>query len=139
MVDESKTSINWLYQYYWLRANLMRERFYEKFNRGSEHNFNEHFFVSHQFTYMSFWYASLYSVVEGYEKLQLDDNSINQLLASSNLETLRKFRHSVTGFHKDYYNSNLVIPLLTSTTAVSWVNHLHFSLGKYLTAEISKN
>lgn len=109
MDNEHKTSIKWLYKYYWLRANLMRERFFKKNEGYLENNFDQH-------TYMNFWYAFLYSVVEGYQNLELHNIEVDPLLASSNLEALRKFRHSVTGFHEAYFNINLINPLLSSST-----------------------
>jgi hypothetical protein len=126
----SNTSIDQLYRYYWLRANLMRDKFYS-FKKSSEYNVDQH-------TYMVFWYASLYSVVEGYQKLKLHNSSINLLLASPNLEALKKFRHSVTGFHKTYFNSSLIDSFINSSTSVVWVNCLHFSLEKYLMEGISR-
>lgn len=126
----SNTSINHLYRYYWLRAHLMRDKFYS-FKKSSEYNVDQH-------TYMGFWYASLYSVVEGYQKLNLYNSSINLLLTSPNLESLKKFRHSVTGFHKTYFNSSLIDSFINSSTSVVWVNSLHFSLAKYLIEEINR-
>jgi hypothetical protein len=128
----SSASINQLYRYYWLRADLMRDKFYGSFENSSEYNIDHH-------TYMGFWYASLYSVIEGYQKLNLHNSSINLLLTSPNLEALKKFRHSVTGFHKTYFNSSLIGSFINSSTSVAWVNNLHFSLGKYLMEEINRN
>lgn len=130
MNSEHEYSIDQLFRYYWLRANLMRVQFY----RALKENPTQDLDVDQQ-TYMNLWYASLYSVVEGYKKLDLDNLEVNQLLASPNLEALRKFRHSVTEFHKRYFNQSLISPLVTSSGSVLWINNLHFSLEKYLKEE----
>jgi len=111
----------------------MRDHFYRAHKENSKKDLD----VDQQ-TYMNLWYASLYSVVEGYKKLELDNIEVNRLLASPNLEALINFRHSVTGFHKKYYNGYLISHLLNSSDSVSWINNLHFSLEKYLT-EQTKN
>lgn len=47
--------------------------------------------------YMDMWYSSLFVVIEGWRELYIDDNIINELLKSENVDLLRKYRNSV--FH----------------------------------------
>jgi hypothetical protein len=128
MISEHQKAINFLYHIYWLKSDLMKKKFHETFKTQS----NTHFDVD-QDIYMRLWYATLYCVVEGYQKLELYDSKVDELLKSPNLDSLRKFRHSVTGFHKNYYNVHLISPFLDcSKKTVLWINYLHYSLGKYL-------
>jgi hypothetical protein len=81
--------------------------------------------------YMSYWYASLWVVVEGWQKLGLHDDEVDQLLDSPLTEKLRLFRHWVLHYHEKYFNQPLVDPFIADRDAVEWVRSLSNALGRY--------
>ena len=60
------------------------------------------------FMYLSYWYAGLFVVCEGWQELKLSDPEIDGLLASPNLELLKRFRNGV------YLNSPTIDVLLAA-------------------------
>jgi len=42
--------------------------------------------------FMSYWYGALFVVIEGWRELQLSDPSIEPLLASDNVDLLKRYR-----------------------------------------------
>lgn len=116
---------------YFKRAILMKAHFHRELNKNSE------FFV--QNTYMGAWYSLICCVIEGYQKLQLSENSINNLLESDNLAALYKYRHSFTGYHKDYFNTHLITDFIINHRSAVWINNLHNSFRNYFRSECYKN
>jgi hypothetical protein len=80
--------------------------------------------------YMSYWYASLWVVVEGWQKLGLHDDEVDRLLASPLTEKLHLFRHWVLHYHETYFNDPLTEPLIGNADAVEWVRSLSSALGR---------
>lgn len=81
--------------------------------------------------YMSYWYASLWVVVEGWQKLGLHDDEVDRLLDSPLTEKLRLYRHWVLHYHEEYFNRHLVEPFSgEGTEAVEWVRALSTELGR---------
>jgi hypothetical protein len=84
------------------------------------------------YAYLSYWYAALYVVVEGWQKLGLYDDEIDRLLESPNVELLKLYRHGVFHFHEDYFNESLTLPLIeTGDNPVEWVRALSSALGRW--------
>lgn len=84
------------------------------------------------YAYMSYWYAALYVVVEGWQRLGLHDELIDELLDSPNVELLKLYRHGVFHFHEDYFNRRLTLPLIDRGDApVAWVGDLSTQLGRW--------
>lgn len=84
------------------------------------------------YAYMSYWYAALYVVIEGWQKLGLHDPKIDELLESPNLELLKLYRHSVFHFHEDYFNEPLTTPFVErGEPAVIWVRSLSNEFGRW--------
>ncbi len=54
--------------------------------------------------YMGFWYAGLYVVIEGWHELGLSDPAINALLESPNIDLLKRYRHGVCHFQREYFD-----------------------------------
>jgi hypothetical protein len=80
--------------------------------------------------YMSYWYASLWVVVEGWQKLGLHDDEVDRLLDSALTEKLKLFRHGVLHFHENYFNQPLVDPFIRDEESVAWVRSLSQALGR---------
>ncbi len=71
---------------YFIHANKMRELFYEVLERNKNHETKE--FQIESTMYMSIWYGLLYTVIEGWRRLKLSDEQINNLLQSNNVDLL---------------------------------------------------
>jgi len=80
--------------------------------------------------YMSYWYAALYVVVEGWRELELHDAEVDRLLASPNVEYLRKYRNGVFHFQRDYFDLRFV-ELASSPDGVAWVHDLTAALSRW--------
>ena len=117
---------------YWLRARLMHAHFKRALKKSDDANLVE------QTIYLGSWYTSLICVIEGYLKLNLSNDKIDQLLNSHHYESLKGFRHAFTGYHKDYYNLFLINQLLADKDSVKWVNEIHYAFHTYLQEEIKK-
>jgi hypothetical protein len=84
------------------------------------------------YAYMSYWYAALYVVIEGWQKLGLRDEAIDRLLESPNVELLRLYRHAVFHFHEDYFNEHLTTPFVErGESPVGWVRSLSDEFGRW--------
>lgn len=87
------------------------------------------------YAYMSYWYAALYVVIEGWQRLGLRDEVIDGLLESPNVELLKKYRHGVFHFHEDYFNEHLTTPLIErGDNPVEWVRSLSSAFGRWFLA-----
>lgn len=92
------------------------------------------------YAYMSYWYAALYVVVEGWQRLGLHDDRVDELLDSPNVELLKLYRHGVFHFHEDYFNQHLTLPLIDRGDApVAWVRDLSNELGRWFLAWIDEH
>jgi hypothetical protein len=83
------------------------------------------------FMYMSLWYATLYTVIEGWRRLKLRDDEIGSLLASPFVKMLKTYRHGVTHFQTRYYDKKYM-PFVTKPESVAWVRALHGAFFRYL-------
>jgi hypothetical protein len=84
---------------YFIWSIEMREHFQQM---GKQFSPTPSFFdnedAGRAFMYLSYWYAGLFVVCEGWQDLKLADSEIDGLLASSNLELLKRFRNGVYHF-----------------------------------------
>ena len=81
--------------------------------------------------FMSYWYSSLYTVVEGWQKLQLDDPLINELLESPNVTLLRRYRNGVCHYQRQYGDPRF-LDVMESQGVVPWVRELNLAFGRCL-------
>jgi hypothetical protein len=113
---------------YFIWANRLRIHFDECLEKRSlktsEINLEE-------FMYMSLWYASLYVVCEGWQKLDLKDSFIESLLASKNLKLLRRYRNATYHFQKNYYHEKVIDFISGGPNVVSWVRKLNNEFGRF--------
>lgn len=77
------------------------------------------------FLRIAVWYSLLYVVVEGYGKLALDDDSINELLRNEQMvDYLRRFRNAVFHYQGDPVGPKLMSFLEEKKSEV-WIHQLH--------------
>lgn len=122
---------------YYLWSTILKARFQDTLAgftaRGERFSLNSDEGVVTQ-AYMSYWYAALYVVIEGWQKLGLHDDEVDELLASENVELLKLYRHSVFHFHEDYFNRHLTLPFIEGDATVTWVRELSSEFGRWFLA-----
>lgn len=70
--------------------------------------------------YMCFWFASLYSVIDGWRRLKLEVPEIAKLLRSPMTERLREFRNAV--YHPEAFDDERLAALIkTGEAGAEWV------------------
>lgn len=87
--------------------------------------------------FMSHWYAALYVVVEGYRKLGLHDAEVDALLASPNVDLLRRYRNGVSHFQKTYFDARFV-DFMGSSDTPQWTRDLNRELGRFFIETLRK-
>jgi hypothetical protein len=80
--------------------------------------------------FLSYWYAALYVVIEGWKELGFQDEEIDALLNSPNVDHLRRYRNGVCHFQREYLDSRFQ-EIMTSPESVSWVRNLNRALGRF--------
>lgn len=111
---------------YFIWANAMRTHFDEVLTQPR----NDGWEIRTRM-YMSYWYAGLYVVIEGWRKLHLTDPAIDGLLDSPNVALLRRYRHGVYHFQKDYDDPRFIEFISEGEDVVSWVRSLNEQFGRY--------
>ena len=81
--------------------------------------------------YTCLWYGQLYVVAEGWRKLALADPVVDQVLASPNLDLLRRFRNGVFHFQAQYNDERFMALFRDGNAAVHWVRSLHKAFSDY--------
>lgn len=88
-------------------------------------------------TYMAYWYGGLFVVCEGWQELNLEDQTIDNLPNNSNLGLLKRFRNGIFHFQKDYFDSRF-IDFQQSTDSAKWIRELSEAIGSWFLAHIKK-
>lgn len=101
-------------------------------------NYSEEQFRIETFLYLSYWYASLYVLVEGWRELGFSDKTIDALLDSSNVDLLKRYRHGVFHFQKEYYDSRFIQFMSEGQDVVVWVRQLTEAFSGYFLRETKK-
>jgi len=113
---------------YYIWANRMRSHFDDLLQaKDVEQERRE----IESFLYMSYWYAGLYVVIEGWRELGLSEPTIDELLRSPNVELLRRYRHGVFHFQRDYFDDRFLAFMTKGANTVDWVRDLTLNLGRY--------
>ncbi len=129
------TEIHTLHRYF-IWANRMRTHFDEILQKISElenhqeKNDEAKKFEIESFMYLSLWYATLNTVIEGWQELGLKDPGIELLLQSNNSKLLKKYRHGVLHFQRNYFDQRFV-GFMESNDSVEWVRNLNKEFGRY--------
>src|SRR5580704_16988360 len=82
---------------------------------------------------MCYWYATLYIVIEGWRELRLSDPKVDELLASPNVDLLRRYRNGVFHFQQDYFDHRQ-IGFFDTAGAKQWLHDLHNAFGMFFGA-----
>lgn len=121
---------------YYLWANRKRTHLDEKLPAfGEQLSTNPNVWTDEgieSFMYMSYWYAGLYVVVEGWRELALSDPAVDALLSETEkVELLKKYRHGVYHFQKDYFDHRFMDFVAGGNDIVVWVRTLNQAFGGY--------
>ena len=76
-------------------------------------------------------YAGLYVVIEGWRKLGLEDEEVDRLLESPNVELLRRFRNGTFHYQQKYWSEKLVELIRDGEGVPQWVSELNRMFGRY--------
>jgi len=81
--------------------------------------------------YLSFWFASLYTTVEGWLDLKLTDAAVDPLLSRTDcVSLLRRYRHGVDHFQKDYWDARFD-EMVSRLDTATWAEALTEAFGNY--------
>ena len=80
----------------------------------------------------------LYVVIEGWREAKLSDSTIDQLLKSSNVKLLKRFRNAVFHFQGDKWISAKRSDFMGSPDAIIWADTLMKELQKYFLGEMRR-
>jgi len=124
---------------YYIWANRMRTHFYDLIprieNNPEQDRFSED--VIEAEIYMSFWYGELYVVIEGWKVLGLSDPAVDDLLASPNVQLLKRYRNGTFHFQKDYFDERFLGFIRDGNDAAAWVSELNRAFGGYFLRRLS--
>ena len=124
---------------YFMAASLMRGDFdrHLKTLKGDEDV--TRFMSSKSFIYMCLWYGMLYVVIEGWREADLSDPEVDRLLASPNVDFLRKFRNGMFHFQQDTWLSQKLHDFIKPQHGtVDWVISLTSKFRRFLLTEMKR-
>ena len=135
MADNTRvdtTKVHALHRY-WLWGNHMREEFYRVISdanaRGQAVDLTAESGI-YSLMFMSYWYAGLHVVIEGWTRLGLRDAEVEALLASPNVDLLRRYRNGVFHFQSVYYDERFVGLIRDGENVAEWVRNLNSAIGR---------
>jgi len=85
--------------------------------------------------YMSLWYGCLYILIEGWRTLRLENQEIDALLRSSNVNLLRIYRNATFHYQKDYLHEKYMTFLREGEATATWVRAIHNAFAGYFARE----
>lgn len=116
---------------YYIWANKFRTHFDRIKIDVSPPEFNPLvWFVGEGGLFLSYWYSALYVVIEGWQSLGFKDAEIDTLLASPNVDHLRRYRNGVCHFQPKYLDDRF-IEMMRSSDSVQWVRSLNSAFGRF--------
>jgi len=124
---------------YFIWANKMRTDFDALLERQTQGRIDQDDLKIESFLYMSYWYGGLYVVVEGWKELRLSDAVIDQLLKSSNVTLLKRYRNGVFHFQKQYYDNRFLEFIEEGKNSVEWVRNLNREFGRWFLEWLKNN
>jgi hypothetical protein len=87
--------------------------------------------------YIDYWYAGIFAVMEGYEKLALTIPEVEALCENPLYTRLRDYRAGVYHFREKYFD-DAIRDLLADPTSGKWLTDLDMALGRFLLDELRK-
>ncbi len=115
---------------YYIWANRFREYFDGAISIMPLSAQLETVFVDDSWLFLCHWYAGLYVVVEGWQRLQLQDAKIEALLTPPNITFLCRFRNGVYHYQRNYSDPRF-LDLMQARGVVPWVRQLNLEFGRY--------
>lgn len=119
---------------YYIWANRLREHLDSAISVPSAFASPEGIFADDRGLFLSHWYAALFVVVEGWKDVKLSDQEIDALLASPNVDLLRRFRNGVCHYQPQYDDPRF-LDLVQAQGVVPWVRQLNLAFGRYFLQE----
>jgi hypothetical protein len=87
--------------------------------------------------YIDYWYAGIYAVMEGYEKLALTIPEVEALRENPLFTKLRDYRGGVYHFREKYFD-DAIRELPADPASAKWLTDLDMALGRFLLDELRK-
>jgi hypothetical protein len=87
--------------------------------------------------YVDYWYAGIFAVMEGYEKLGLTIPEVETLSADPLYKKLRDYRAGVYHFRPKYFD-DAIRYLLADPASGKWLTDLDMALGYFFLEELPK-
>ena len=124
---------------YFIAANKMRILFdrtlrdpdiWKKFEGMDPFSFVNLMHADDYGVFMFYWYGGLYVVIEGYRELRQTNAKIDALLASPNVEFLRRCRNGVFHFQTSYLDERLVA-FMGQPDSASWIRELTEAFSEF--------
>lgn len=120
---------------YFLNASFLRDVFRKRIAAGPSPDKLDFVAANDNITAMSLWYATVYVVIEGWYEAKLADPQVDELLADEErVYKLKRFRHQVFHYQKEYDNPRLLEFLGTddadAEAATKWIEKAHVALGQ---------
>jgi hypothetical protein len=84
-----------------------------------------------------YWFSSLYVVIEGFRELRFQDEKIDKLLQSPNVDALRLMRNATFHFQKEDVSRKLM-PIFESADSWPWVRSLTEEFSEFFHREITE-
>jgi hypothetical protein len=128
-IDEGKRRL----AEYWLRAELMHacmQELRDSFGDDYEAMLAAGYWIDFK-TYISYWLSGLFVVVEGFNKLKINNSSVRRLF-KENLGYLKEIRHETYHFVPKFARSVEILAHL------NWAEELHSTIGTYIREYISE-
>ncbi len=121
------------------RADYLRQRWLEASNDGAQAlgveaaaSFESGYSIP-IWIYVTLHLASLYTVVEGWRRLNLSDSAVDAALRNgAKADQLRALRDGV--FHFGAANNPAVMSILTDRAMLDWARQLHTAFGAYFSS-----
>ena len=117
---------------YFIWANKMRTDFDVLLAKRKHTKVPESLILIEDNMYMSYWYAGLYVLIEGWQKLKLQNTAIDTLLKRKDyVDLLRKYRNGVFHYQEDYFDSRFADVWSQGQGFITWVRELNEQFGRY--------
>ncbi len=135
--DELKLRLLHLY-FVW--ADRMRLHFYCAMKDATPPNIYLPLFQEpEKWLYMCYWYASAYTVVEGFVELGLKDARVESFLAQTEyMDKLKRFRNGVFHFQEKLMDERF-LDFIGLPESAKWVTELWNALGDFFLARLAPN
>lgn len=113
---------------YWIRCLVMRKNMYRLYERAKKDPrlTKDEWFAAEYTAFSGYWLASLFVVVEGYNKIGIHDERVAKLL-SAHVHALRAMRHEMFHFQLDEIADGK-----RAFKVGKWAEELHAAIGEHL-------